>query len=114
MKNKKSTVLYAVFAVILLIVGAITTGVAIKAGNDYKGTVAAYKLYQNSGFDLGSAKLSAQTDSAKERADEYKNNFKNFFAISILLYVALLVMLVLIYLNTVKAKELEEENKKQE
>lgn len=114
MKNKKSTVLYAVFAVILLIVSAITTGVAIKAGNDYKGTVAAYKLYQKSGFDLGTAKLSAQTDSAKERADEYKNNFKKFFAISILLYVALLVMLVLIYLNTVKAKELEEENKKQE
>lgn len=114
MKNKKSTVLYAVFAVILLVVGVITTGVAIKAGNDYKGTVAAYKLYQKSGLDLGTAKLSAQTDSAKERADEYKNNFKKFFAISILLYVALLVMLVLIYLNTVKAKELEEENKKQE
>lgn len=114
MKNKKSTVLFAVFAVILFILGAVTTAVAIKSGNDYKGTVAAYNLYQKSAIDLGTAKLTAQTDSAKDRADEYKNNFKKYFAISVLLYVALIVMLVLIYLNTVKAKEFEEENKKQE
>lgn len=114
MKNKKSTVLFAVFAVILFVLAAVTTGVAVKNGNEYKGTIAAYKLYQKSEFNFGTAKLSAQTDSAKERANEYKKNFQKFFAISILLYVALIVMLVLIYLNTVKAKELEEENKRQE
>ena len=114
MKNKKSTVLFAVFAIILFVIAGITTGVAIKSGNDYKGTVAAYKLYQKSEIKLGSVSLSAQTDSAKKQADEYKNNFKKFFAISILLYLALVVMLVLLYLNVVKASEIENETKKQE
>ena len=114
MKNKKSTVLFAVFAIFLFVIAGITTGVAIKSGNDYKGTVAAYKLYQKSEFKLGGVSLSAQTDSAKKQADEYKNNFKKFFAISILLYVALVVMLVLLYLNVVKASEIENETKKQE
>ena len=114
MKNKKSTVLFAVFAIILFVIAGITTGIAIKSGNEYKGTVAAYKLYQNSEINLGGVSLSAQTDSAKKQADEHKNNFKKFFAISILLYVALIVMLVLLYLNVVKASEIENETKKKE
>lgn len=114
MKNKKSTILFIVFSVIIFIASATTTGIAIKAGNDYKGAAAAIELYKNSEFNFGPANLTAQTDSARENAEQYKKNFKKFFAISLLLYLALIIMLVLIYINTVKTNELEEETKRQE
>ncbi|MGN0516470.1 hypothetical protein [Eubacterium sp.] len=114
MKNKKSTILFIVFSVIIFIASAVTTGVAIKAGNDYKGAAAAIELYKNSEFNFGPANLTAQTDSARDNAEQYKKTFKKFFAISLLLYLALIIMLVLIYINTVKANELEEETKRQE
>ena len=69
------------------------------------------------GLSVKIAKLYAlrETDEAADKSiKEYKNNFKKFFAISILLYVALVVMLVLLYLNVVKASEIENETKKQE
>ena len=101
MKNKKSTILFIVFSIIIFIASATTTGVAIKAGNDYKGAAAAIELYKNSEFNFGPANLTAQTDTARKNAEQYKKTFKKFFAISLLLYLALIVMLVLIYINTV-------------
>ena len=47
MKNKKSTIQFIVFSIIIFIASATTTGVAIKAGNDYKGAAAAIELYKH-------------------------------------------------------------------
>lgn len=111
MDKKKSTTIFAVVAIILFILGMVTTGVAVKEGNAFKTANATYNLYAKSEISLGASNLSANTESAKTQRNEHKDNFKKYFAISILIYVALVIMLLLIYLNTIRAEEIE---KKQE
>ena len=110
MNNKKSTVIFAVFSVIVFVLAGITSIVSVKEGKEYKASNAAYMLYQNNNGALNGG-ISAKAESAKKQADEHKTKLIKFVAISLLLYFALLIMLILLYLSTVKDKENRQQNK---
>lgn len=107
MKNKKITVLFSVLAMIVFIIAGVTSIISVKEGKGLKAANAAYMLYQND--NMLSNGISAKAESAKKQADEHKTKLIKYFAISLLLYFALLIMLVLLYLSSIKEKENRDE-----
>ena len=111
MKNKKSPVLFIVLAVIVFIAAAASSVAAANEGKQYNAAKAAYSLYVQDTNPITGA-VSAKADSAQKQSEEHRSKLIKFFAVSLLLYFALIVMLALLYItsnNKVEADEVKKE-----
>ena len=105
MNNKKSNTIFIVLAIIVFIIAGITSIISVKEGKELKASNAAYMIYINSSDSILNNGISAKAESAKKQADEHKAKLIKYFAISLLLYFALLIMLILLYFSNVKEHE---------
>lgn len=110
MKNKKSTVLFIVLAVIVFIAAVVSSVAAANEGKQYKAAKAAYSLYVQDTNPITGA-VSAKADSAQKQSEEHRGKLIKFFAVSLLLYFALIVMLALLYMTGTKKAESDESKK---
>ena len=110
MKNKKSTVLFIVLAVIVFIAAVVSSIAAANEGKQYKAAKAAYSLYLQDTNPITGA-VSAKADSTQKQSEEHREKLIKFFAVSLLLYFALIVMLALLYMTGTKKAETDESKK---
>ena len=104
MKNKKFTTLFIILAVIVFIAAAVSSIASVNEGKQYKAANAAYNLYVASYNTFGNG-INAKAESAKKQSDEHKSKLIKYFAVSLLLYFALIIMLALLYMTSAKKDE---------
>lgn len=101
MEKKKSTTIFIIFAIIVFIAATVSSVIAANEGKQCKAANAAYSLYVND-TNIVTGNVSAKAESAKKQADEHKTKLIKYFAVSLLLYFALLIMLTLLYMTRLK------------
>lgn len=107
-KSRSLIILFIVFAIATFSIGTTTAVKAVKAGNDYKEGISAYNNFadaEDSVIGDYASKLAARAFSATETAQIIKKQLYKFFAISLLMYLACAVSIMLIILQTEKKEE---------
>lgn len=109
MKKTKSLIIFLiVIAIATFGIGTATTVMAVKAGNNYKEGVAAYNQFadaDNTVIGDYAAKLAAQAFSATKTAQIFKKQLYKYFAISLLMYLACAISILMIINQKVNLKE---------
>lgn len=105
MKNKKSAVFFSVIAVIVFAFAIVSSVFAVKSGNEFKTANETYLLYKASDSTFGGGTMSSKTETALKKAEDCKKSLTKYFAVSLLLYAAAVVLLLMIYMQFAKSKQ---------
>lgn len=111
MKNKKMTVLFGVIAAIVFVFAIVMSVFAVKSGNEFKTANQTYMLYKESDSTFGGGTMSSKTETALKKVDDCKKSLTKYFAVSLLLYAAAIVLLLMIYMQFSRSKQEEIERK---
>lgn len=111
MKNKKSAVFFSVIAVIVFAFAIVSSVFAVKSGNDFKTANETYKLYKVSDSTFGGGTMSSKTETALKKAQDCKKSLTKYFAVSLLLYAAAIVLLLVINMQFSRSRQEEIERK---
>ena len=104
MSSKKSSTIFGVVSVVVFILAIVASVFAIKAGNEFKTANETYKLYASTDITFGTNKMSAKTENAYKRTLDCKKELTKYFAISLLMYAAAIIMVLLIFVTNKKAE----------
>lgn len=88
----------------MFIAAIVSSVAAANEGKQYKAAKAAYSLYLQDTNPITGA-VSAKADSAQKQSEEHREKLIKFFAVSLLLYFALIVMLALLYMTGTKSQK---------
>jgi hypothetical protein len=103
-KIKASVILFSILAIVVMALGITTTVTAVKAGNEYKENNLVANYYTNqaeeSDNEIASLLAKARASSASEVAQSAHDELVKYFAISLLLYLAFALCVVLIVVKT--------------
>lgn len=111
MKNNKTVVFFSVIAVIVFAFAIVSSVFAVKSGNEFKTANETYKLYKASDSTFGGGTMSSKTETALKKVDDCKKSLTKYFAVSLLLYAAAIMLLLVIYMQKSKSKQPENEMK---
>lgn len=105
MNSKKSSAIFGIVGVIVFILAIVTSVFAIKSGNEFKTANETYQLYASTDITFGTNKMSAKTENAYKRTLDCKKELTKYFAISLLMYAATIIMVLLIFVTNKRAEE---------